>query len=67
MKLFKLELHTGKNRIVRDVVVHAATEEEGKDHVRKEFKDIYPKMEVRHCHELVITPAHFVVGSWTTD
>ena len=67
MKLFKMEVHTGRNRIVRDVVVYADGEEEAKAYIRRHFKGVYPKHEIRHCRELAIAPTHFVVGSWTTD
>lgn len=33
----------------------------------KNLKGAYPKLEIRHCHDLVITPAHFVIDEWTTD
>lgn len=63
MKLFKLEVHTKKKRRVLDVIAHAESEEAAKKHVASKFTGA----ELRHCVELQITPAHFVIGEWETD
>lgn len=63
VKLFKMEVHTKKNRMVLDVIAHAETAEQAKAHVQKKFTGA----EIRYCVDLVITPTHFVLGNWQTD
>lgn len=66
MKLFRAELHTGRNRIVRDLVVWADDDEHVARLVRQQFLEAYPNLQVRHVREHGVA-AVFVTGSWTTD